>query len=140
MSTVAVTMGHPRVSGLHTREPYISGPYATGPYATGPRTPHLRLTRRGRRVFTALAAVPLVVGALVFALNGGGATASADLATGDFQYVTVESGQSLWQLAESLAPGADPREVVADIVLLNQLEGSVVYPGERLAIPVAYSR
>lgn len=105
-----------------------------------PRSSHLRLTRRGRTFFTALAAVPLVIGALVFALNGGGATATSDLATGHFQYVTVESGQSLWQLAESVAPGADPRDVIADIVLLNRLEGSVVYPGERLAIPAAYTR
>jgi hypothetical protein len=105
-----------------------------------PRSPHLRLTRRGRTVFTTLAAAPLVIGALVIALNGGGATASADLGTGTFQYVTVEAGQSLWQLAESIAPSSDPREVIADIALLNQLEGSVVYPGERLAIPAAYSR
>ena len=130
MGTAVVTMGH--LSSF----PLSSAPLRSSVLGT----PHLRLTRRGRTFFTALAAVPLVIGAFVFALNGGGATASADLGTGTFQYVTVESGQSLWQLAESIAPSADPREVIADIVLLNQLEGSVVYPGERLAIPAAYSR
>jgi hypothetical protein len=102
--------------------------------------PRLRLTRRGRAVLTILAATPLVAMALVLALNGGMAAANADLSTGTFQYVTVEPGQSLWQVAESIAPNADPRDVISDIVRLNQLDGSVVHPGEQLAIPTAYSR
>jgi hypothetical protein len=106
---------------------------------TGTPLPHLRLTRRGRAVVTALV-TGLVVGlALAFALNGGMATANSDLATGSFDYVTVEAGQSLWQVAESIAPGADPRDVISDIVRLNQLQSSVVHPGDRLAIPAAYS-
>lgn len=108
--------------------------------ATQPQLARLRLTRRGRIVFTTLVAGPLAVMALVTVLNGGIATATSDIATGTFNYVTVESGQSLWQVAESIAPNADPRDVISDIVRLNQLETSVVHPGERLAIPPAYSR
>ena len=103
-------------------------------------TPRLRITRRGRVVFTALAAGPLAAMALVMALNGGMATATAEASTGTFDYVTVASGQSLWQVAEELAPTADPRDVISDIARLNQLESSVVHPGDRLAIPPAYSR
>ena len=103
-------------------------------------TPRLRLTRRGRVVFTTIVAGPLAAMALVTALNGGIATATSDVSTGTFDYVTVESGQSLWQLAETIAPNADPRDVISDIVRLNQLESSVVHPGERLAVPPAYSR
>ena len=102
--------------------------------------PHLRLTRRGRAVFTVLAVFPLAIAALIVALNGGGATATADRSTGHFHYVTVEPGQSLWQLAESVAPNADPRDVIVEIVSLNQLGNSVIHPGEQLAIPEAYSR
>jgi hypothetical protein len=98
----------------------------------------LRLTRRGRVVLTALAAIPLVVGALFFALNGGGAAATGDQANVQFQYVTVESGQSLWSIAETVAPNADPRDVIADIVSLNQLDSAVVSPGQRIAIPSQY--
>jgi len=87
-----------------------------------------------------LCAAPLVIAAFVLALNGGIATANNGITGNDFAYVTVESGQSLWQLAETIAPNADPRDVVADIVLLNQLDGGVVHPGERLAIPAAYSK
>ncbi|HXD62045.1 MAG TPA: hypothetical protein VN619_08975 [Lacisediminihabitans sp.] len=99
----------------------------------------LRLTRRGRRVLVFLVALPLVAGAMAFVLNGGIATAT-DTAGGRLQYVTVGAGQSLWQLAQTVAPSADPREVVSEIVHLNQLPGADVQAGERLAIPAQYSR
>lgn len=101
-------------------------------------TTRLRLTRRGRAVITMLTAVPLIVGAAAFALNGGGALASGHAADASFGHVTVSSGQSLWQIAERVAPSADPRDVVAAIVDLNQLPNSTVMPGERLAIPSQY--
>jgi predicted Zn-dependent protease len=114
-----------------------------------PRQAPLRITKRGRAVVTVLAAIPLVAGALVFALNGGMATATptGGSATGEaatfnaatFKYVTVAPGQSLWQLAATLAPSVDPRDVVSDIVHLNQLDGADVQPGQRLAIPAQYS-
>ena len=104
-----------------------------------PTAPRLRLTQRGRGVLTFLAATPLVIAAFLFALNGGGATASLEGSSTPFEYVTVEPGQSLWQLAESLAPQADPREVIADIAELNQLAGSDVYAGQQLAILAEYA-
>lgn len=103
-------------------------------------TTHLRLTRRGRTVFTTLAAVPLVLGAIGVALNGGMA-AAGDSAAGtgvSFDYVTIQAGQSLWQLAETIAPAQDPRDVIADIVHLNQLSSEAVQPGQRLALPAEY--
>ncbi len=59
----------------------------------------------------------MVAGALLFAVNGGGAMAdsSQTQAAGAFDYVTVHAGQSLWELAESVAPAADPRDVIAEI-------------------------
>lgn len=100
---------------------------------------HLRLTRRGRAVFTALAAVPIVCGALALAVNGGGAVAggAGQQGTG-FDYITVPAGESLWTLAEELAPHLDPRDVIADIMNLNQLQSADVQAGQRLAIPAAY--
>lgn len=110
--------------------------------ANAPRvaTPRLRLTRRGRVVLTSLFAAPLAALVLATALNGGIATASSDVPTGSFEYVTVQSGQSLWELAESIAPAADPRDVISNIVRLNQLENSELHPGDHIAIPVEYSR
>ncbi|WP_431247721.1 LysM peptidoglycan-binding domain-containing protein [Leifsonia xyli] len=100
----------------------------------------LRITRRGRAVLSALIALPLVIGAFVFALNGGGAIANGEQTHVSFQYVTVESGDSLWSVAERVAPNADPRDVIADIVSLNGLESAVVSPGQQLAVPAKYAK
>lgn len=105
----------------------------------GYRTPasRLRLTRRGRAVLTLFISVPLVVAALVVIVNGGGARAT-DQSVAPLHYVTVQGGETLWQLAGDVAPKADPREVVADIVSLNQLATSDLQAGQRLAIPTQY--
>lgn len=107
--------------------------------AAAPRV-RLRLTRRGRAVLVALAALPIVIGALVFALNGGVAAATGEQTHVTFHYVTVQSGDSLWSVASRLAPNADPRDVIADLVSLNGLESAVVTPGQQLAIPTQYDK
>ncbi|MBX3097961.1 MAG: LysM peptidoglycan-binding domain-containing protein [Salinibacterium sp.] len=99
--------------------------------------PRLRLTSRGRGVLTFLAAAPLVVAALLFALNGGVATASLTGSDEPFQYVTVAAGQTMWQIAEEIAPRSDPRDVIAQLVQFNQLSGPDVYAGQELAIPTS---
>lgn len=109
------------------------------PTQAGAPKAHLRLTRRGRFVVTALSAIPLVLGAALFALNGGGAAASADGTANHFRYQVVQSGDSLWSIAERVAPNSDPRDVVARIVSLNQLSSSMVTPGQRVAIPADYA-
>lgn len=99
----------------------------------------LHLTRRGRAVLTALIAVPIVIGASALAVNAGGAAASDHAAASSFAHVTISSGESLWQVAEKVAPSADPRDFVAAIVDLNQLPSVLVRPGQRLAIPTEYA-
>lgn len=100
---------------------------------------HLRLTRRGRVVFTTLAAMPLVIGALAFAVNGGGAVAGGAGQQGSsFDYIAVPAGASLWTLAEDIAPAEDPRDVIDAIIDLNQLSSAEVQAGQRLAIPAGY--
>jgi hypothetical protein len=101
--------------------------------------PRLRLTKRGRGVHTPRAAAPQAIAAIVVALNGGGATATLEGSGVPFEYVTVDSGESLWQLAETIAPNADPRDVIEQLVQLNRLESSEVFPGQQLAIPAQYA-
>ncbi|WP_369826641.1 LysM peptidoglycan-binding domain-containing protein [Cryobacterium sp. Y11] len=102
--------------------------------------------------------MPLVLGAVAFATNGGAAGASgsatgidlmsyttesglvATLAysptdVGSARFVTVEPGQTLWDLAETINPSADPRDVVADIKRINALSVETLQPGQRLEIP-----
>ena len=100
--------------------------------------PRLRLTKRGRVVFTSLAAVPVVAGVMLLALNGGGATATSSSGA-ELEEVTVQAGQSLWSLAEDIAPGVDPRDVVSDILSVNQLPTGSVQAGQRLMLPAEYS-
>ena len=108
--------------------------------STRPAQPRLKLTPRGRRVFTGLAALPLVIAALAIALNGGVATASSEGSSTPVETVTVEAGQSLWQLAEEIAPEADPRDVIDEVVTFNRLSSVSVQPGQQLDIPTIYSR
>jgi hypothetical protein len=102
--------------------------------------PRLRITRRGRAVVAGLVAAPLVVAALVVGLNGGAAVAN-DGAPAQIERVVVEPGQTLWGLAEQLAPSADPREVVAEVLAFNGLEAAGdVQAGQELALPPVYTR
>lgn len=106
--------------------------------AISPST-RIRLNRRGRAVVTALAALPLLVGVGLVSTQASTAFATAHSSAQEFTYVTVDTGESLWGLAERVAPNADPRDVVADIVRLNQLETSSVGAGARVAIPTRYA-
>ncbi|EAR25207.1 conserved ypothetical protein [marine actinobacterium PHSC20C1] len=102
--------------------------------------PRLRLTTRGRVVLMTLAATPLVIAALVIALNSGEAAATLESGDTSFVYVDVSAGQSLWNIAEQHAPGQDPREVVAQLIELNQLASADVFAGQELAIPANFTR
>lgn len=105
------------------------------------RSTRLRLTRRGRRVLAALAAAPVVAGIAIATIGGGSALASREdgAPAGSFDTVTVMPGESLWTIAQEVAPAADPRDVVDAIIALNQLPSSSVDAGERIALPAGYS-
>lgn len=49
--------------------------------------------------------------------------------------VVVQPGESLWSIAQSIAPGADPREMVLRLRELNGLGSAVVVPGQSLVVP-----
>jgi hypothetical protein len=99
----------------------------------------LRLTRRGRFVFFG---VPLILlAALILSFSGflvapAKAADSADqLSVTPAISVTVQPGETLWAIAGSVAPERDPRDVVADIVQLNNLDAAHVMPGQQLFVP-----
>ena len=98
----------------------------------------LRITR-GRAVLLTLVSAPIVALLLVLALNGGGATATLESGA-PAEVVMIEPGQSLWSLAESIAPGADPRDVIETLVAFNRLSSADVWAGQQIAIPQQYSR
>jgi len=54
----------------------------------------------------------------------------------ELQRITVEDGDSLWGIAASIAPRADPQVMVSRIVKLNSLEESAgLEIGQRLTVP-----
>ena len=113
----------------------------TAPGTTGLPATRLRPTVRGRRVLAAVAALPAVL-ALGYAIIGrGAALASRDAGApaGAFTTVTVSAGDSLWSIAEEIAPSEDPRDVVSAIVRLNGLDGVMIESGQRIAIPTEYA-
>lgn len=103
--------------------------------------PPLRLTRRGRIV---LIGIPLILlAALLLSLAGffnapaKASDSAEDLTATPTVTVTVQSGQSLWGIAANVAPQRDARDVVADIVQLNNLSSGAVFPGQQLFVPAA---
>ncbi|GAB3617960.1 hypothetical protein GCM10027416_25170 [Okibacterium endophyticum] len=90
-------------------------------------------------MLTTLAAVPVIAVAAYLGLNADGAVATSTASSASFEYVTIEAGQSLWQVAVRIAPQADPRDVINEILDLNRLSSSNVVPGQQIAIPASYS-
>jgi len=93
---------------------------------------HLRLTRRGRIVLV------LLIAALTFAALGlarstsQAATSSSGPAT---RAVTVVPGQTLWQIARTVAPSDDPRDTVLRIEALNPGLHGPIQAGQQLVVP-----
>ena len=103
------------------------------------KPPRLRLTPRGRIVLIGL---PLVLlAAVILSLTGllNSPARAADNAGGltvtPTVTVTVQPGESLWAIAGQVDPDRDPRDVIADIVQLNDLQAGKVMPGQQLFVP-----
>jgi hypothetical protein len=93
---------------------------------------HLRLTARGRAVLVVLA---LLVAA-AFSLRGPAALAGSGQAGVPVDAVTIAPGQTLWQIAGSIAaPGEDVRDVVDLLMSLNEMSGPDLVAGQQLLVP-----
>ncbi|MFK0008809.1 LysM peptidoglycan-binding domain-containing protein [Paenarthrobacter sp. NPDC090520] len=108
-------------------------------FRNAPVPTRIRLTRRGRIVFFGIPAMLLVAALLTFAgfLNS---PAKASDSPSQLQppvavSVTVQPGQSLWGIAGSAAPERDPRDVITEIIQLNDLRGGRITPGQQLFVP-----
>ncbi|GAA1317494.1 LysM peptidoglycan-binding domain-containing protein [Leucobacter albus] len=99
----------------------------------------LRLTRRGRIVFGGLATV-LIAGALgvAAAFAAPGAEANGTVSSQEFPYVLAQSGDSLWSIASALDPAADPRDIVAELQRLNQIDAADLRAGDSIAVPLRF--
>jgi hypothetical protein len=103
--------------------------------SAGGRQP-VRLTARGRAaIFFLLSVVTLLL--VMIAVGGTSADASATKGGPATASVVVAAGDSLWSIAKSLQPNADPRSMMQTLVELNGLQGADLTPGQQLIIPIA---
>ena len=54
------------------------------------------------------------------------------------QAVVVQQGETLWQIAQRIAPEADPRATVTAIRELNGLGGAPVVAGQTVIVPLGH--
>jgi len=95
---------------------------------------HLRLTRRGRLV-TAAATLLIAALALVGVVSRApGLRETAPVPASAPAQVVVAPGETLWSIAERIAPDRDPRTVVAGIQRLNDLPTADVRAGQTLRL------
>ena len=124
-------------------EPARALPVMTGPAAARavvPGVPHsgsLRLTRRGRVVAAAMAALLVTALSLIAAISAQATSHPVPqrAARQGVVLVVVRPGQSLWTVAESADPNADTRLVIQRIIDLNGLTSNAVQPGQQLWVP-----
>jgi hypothetical protein len=111
----------------------VRGQVSRGNAAPAP----LRLTRRGRIVVAAAAA--LLVAMLSLLATGAawatGPSAPQHGADRNPVQVVVLPGQSLWSVAEHADPNANTQAVMQQIIELNGLAGDAVTAGQQLWVP-----
>jgi len=107
-------------------------PLFSGPGTAAARGP-LRITRRGRLLLTAIVALLLLVALSVGRAGSQAATVSE--AGPGLQQTTVQPGDTLWSVAQRIAPDNDPREVIAQIRRINDLTTSGLQAGQQLLLP-----
>ena len=96
---------------------------------------HTRLTRRGRVLLLA-ALVAVLFGAFSLGRSASQAAPPSAAVVAEHERVTVQAGDSLWTLAQQIAPDHDPRDVVAAIREMNDLASADLHVGQQLVLPL----
>ena len=94
---------------------------------------HIRLTRRGRLTLLVAAVLCMLLGfSLGDTLSFTAGTTSVPPAS---HSIVVQPGQTLCGIATQVAPNADPRATVQQIIVLNHLASTGLQAGETLSVP-----
>lgn len=127
MSSITVS---PVLSGSAQR-----GSAQRGSAQRGSGSGQLRLTRRGR--VAVLGSALLFIGGLALGLGPSVVASGERGGDAEMTVVTVQPGQTIWQIAAEANPGGDPRETVDDIMRMNSLASAGgLQMGEELAVPI----
>lgn len=116
---------HPPLAPLDTDR-------ATRPAAVGASRPVAPEVYRRRRLAVVAVLIGLVLGLASFGRSAD-ATSTPEADAAAAVMVVVQPGDTLWSIAETLAPGSDPRPLVAE---LRDIAGpGPLQPGQLLTIP-----
>ena len=92
-----------------------------------------RVKSRTRFITFLIIVIGLIVGALGFVTGMNDSTASE---TDDYISYTVESGDTLWAIADSVnTTNTDTRKIVHAICLINDIQADDLQPGMILTLP-----
>jgi LysM repeat protein len=69
------------------------------------------------------------------AFNSATAGSSSESISSPYIKISVKPGDTLWSIAEGIAPQADRRALVADIVEVNNLKSPNLQAGQKIYIP-----
>jgi hypothetical protein len=111
-----------------------AGAPSVSPPARRPAGSSLRLTTRGRVVIVAILVAPLLL--MLSLLFRSQVDASSDpAAPRPYPVIVVQPGDTLWTIADRVAPDRDPRAVIHQIREINSLPSASIRAGQRLAVP-----
>lgn len=103
------------------------------------RGARLRLTARGRRALAGVLLIPAALGVSAGIAQIPTAMAGHErqdaAAYEQFNTHTVTGGETLWTIAEQIGGDRDVRDVVHEIMRLNNLTSANVQAGQQLALP-----
>jgi nucleoid-associated protein YgaU len=110
--------------------------YVTDARVSRPAAAGVRLTRRGKAVVLSLTLLAVFA---VLALRGAPAASTDVVHHQSTATVIVTPGDTLWDIARRVDPGADPRQVIAQIEEMNSLpDDGLLHVGEPLFVPASH--
>ena len=97
----------------------------------------VRLTPRGRLLtrLAVIASLSILLLSGFAAMTGATAGSTETAISTPYVKVSVKPGDTLWSIAESIAPSGDRRSLVADIVEINRLTSPELQAGQKIYIP-----
>jgi len=97
----------------------------------------VRLTARGRLLtrLAVIASLSILLLSGFAAMTGATAGSTETAISTPYVKVSVKPGDTLWSIAESIAPSGDRRSLVADIVEINHLSSPELQAGQKIYIP-----
>lgn len=129
MSTMAMAPALPKVSGRTSSARAVRPVRAVDDRGLS----HLSLTGRGRVVLWLLALVMVVMAVLV----AGRAVADGPQSAQQVESHVVQPGETMWQIASQIAdPGQDVRDVVFELVRMNELPDAGLMAGQVIVVPL----